>query len=198
MKRKSQLISLDLIVGFIIYIIALATFFSMLSDSPILFQDKKLDVQADFVFSNFENHLSKLYGEKSFFKNNKFVATGTEFTDFLSIDYADSTPGDVDPLNDQRSIVLGEMSTSYTIEQLDFCMFIVDRHGKILGDLGSSDIDIAPSIPCGSGSGRNSNPKCPTPPYTNAIIMSKPVLYYTGLNYYLARLKILICGDAHE
>ncbi|MBN2423294.1 hypothetical protein JXB41_08785 [Candidatus Woesearchaeota archaeon] len=53
--KKSQIISMDLVLGFIIYMIALSVFFYALGGIPFLKQRKTLNIEADFVFSNIEN-----------------------------------------------------------------------------------------------------------------------------------------------
>jgi len=53
--RKAQLISMDLVLGFIIFLFAISVFFYAMGGISFLNKKKTLDVQADFVFNNVEN-----------------------------------------------------------------------------------------------------------------------------------------------
>ncbi|MBD3202912.1 hypothetical protein GF327_01350, partial [Candidatus Woesearchaeota archaeon] len=55
MKSKlSQIISMDLVFGFFIFIIAISLFFYTLKGIPFLSRSPTINLQADFVFSNIE------------------------------------------------------------------------------------------------------------------------------------------------
>ncbi|MBU0757115.1 MAG: hypothetical protein KKF44_03540 [Nanoarchaeota archaeon] len=52
--RNSQVISMDLILGFLMFIVAISFFFYAIGEIPIFKQKKTLNVQADFVFTSIE------------------------------------------------------------------------------------------------------------------------------------------------
>jgi hypothetical protein len=55
MKKRGQLISMDLLIGFIIFILGISLFFYFFRGVPFLRPRKSLDLQADYVFSNLES-----------------------------------------------------------------------------------------------------------------------------------------------
>ncbi|MBN1502085.1 hypothetical protein JW930_00950 [Candidatus Woesearchaeota archaeon] len=180
-KGLAQIISFSLIVGVVIFIIALMVFFSAIKYTLLDTHKKTLDVQAEWVFDNLENNL----GENGFFKNYRVNASG--FDTFAS-DYDE----------EKERLVLSGLEQMQDFKDMDFCIYI-DKYESgqwtIKENFGNDTITVSSGKSCYSNAdGEMPEPDCPYP-FTHAVIVQKPILYEDS-SIEFARMNILICAEA--
>lgn len=180
MKKQSQIISIDFILTFVVYIFALSLFFFYVEDSVA--QINYLDLNAELIFSKLDNIFDNEY---SFLDGSKIV----QIENVLS-GYDEVTA---------YSLYFKEFENQQQFRKIDYCIFIQNKT--------SSGIQIMKNFAAHNEYSENSIffflDKCgqtnmiyETLPYCNitrsdSIIISKPVLYKNQI----MDLKVLACAE---
>lgn len=168
--KRSQVISMDFIMTFVIYMFAISVFFLVMKDSAALKEKASLDVSAELLFSR----LDQVYNEADFLDGytvNKDAVDGwnaQEAYDFIFRDFDDSA----------------------AFKRTDYCIYLDNRtynESKYLLKLRAWDdksydnylIDL------------EGEPHCSSSKKIESIVLSRPVLYGKDI----MNLKILICAE---
>lgn len=181
MTSKAQIISMDFILTFVIYLFAISVFFFAISESYFS-KETELDVNADLIFSK----LSNVYDEDySFLKHSKIKL---EFIEFLK---ESSSP--------KYDFLVGYEKYFQTFEnplfaKLDYCIYL-QNGSDIIVNFPAYKTDYSIFMVNDFECGRN-----PTLVYTDiipecrndeSVVVSKPVLYKQDI----VELKVLVCGE---
>ncbi len=180
-RGKSQIISMDFIMTFVVYIFALSVFFFALGDAlPV--NDADLDVQADLLF----NKLAEINESVDFLDNSKIknLELGKYFTKY---NYDSG----------YRHIFRDFNNPAFT--RTDYCIYLEDpRTGLSTRNVAAGlqegyTIYFDDTNKCGEVINKvyTMQPYCAKNIKTESIVLTKPVLY----NGQITNLKILICAE---
>lgn len=201
MQKRGQIISFDLVLGMLIFIIA-AIFLLIQIDKLIPESADDLNIQSDFVFNNLELNLknpkyASSTGNKGFLDNYKI--SEEELKKFQNLPYEDSDEND---FNDIKSLAIKNLQFTGLI--VDFCIFFENKDSNLIEINGKSGIgknnanekifvgkNINGQIGCNENMEDNTIafPEC-SDFYSNAIKIFKPVVRQNQI----MKMNILLCG----
>jgi len=183
--KKSQIISMDFIMTFVIYIFALSVFFFALKNA-FSYNTIDLDVSSELLFSRLDQVYNKDY---DFFEGSKIDKEKLDI--FLT--------GNYNP-EELYDFVFKDFENPNLFQRIDFCIYIENRTADrriIVRNFAAYDkqedypLMLAGSI-CGNESMRSyTNPiiRCNSN-NVESIVLSKPVLFGNEI----MALKVLICA----
>ncbi len=189
--KKAQVVSMDFIMTFVVYIFALSLFFFALKTS-VSYSQVDLDIQAELVF----NRLDQIYVDEYDFLDGAKV-NKTKLDNYLN--------NLKDPLS-YYDFVFKDFENSAYFEKMYYCVYLENSTGinkRILRNFAAYSRfdtgDIAEKYPATFPS----NVKCGVTPFQiyssapecnnknmEAVVLSKPVLY----DQEIINLKVLICA----
>ena len=184
MKKKAQIIGMDLVMGVSIFLIAISVFFVMIRDSNTLISDKSINDVANYIMSNVEN-VPTTCSNCDFLEGSKFIKFN--FGLFAGTGYAE-----------KKSYILGDVD-KLGFKEMIFCIYVKDYEGKIITYTGNNTIELSSGKNCNSEGEINKedvNLKCPIK-FTQSFVLSEPVFYYSNLmnERKLANVNILVCAN---
>ena len=187
-RGKSQIISMDFIMTFVVYLFALSVFFFSLRN-VLSSNDAGLDVSGELLF----NRIDQIYdNEYDFLDNSKLDIT--KFDTFFSLD------------NKQvYDYLFKDFENPAFFTRIDYCVYLVDKtDNSIFRNYNVNNQDDYPillvdkfnsgagAFPCGT------NPPLPYPSHrpdcpgkAESIVLTKPVLH----NNAIIDLKVFICAE---
>lgn len=188
--KKSQVISMDFVMTFVVYLFALSVFFFFMKNA-FSYGDDKLDVSAELVFGR----LDQTYAEGYDFLEGMTIDV-QKLDSFLTANYRPKSLYD---------FVFRDFENSAYFVRTDYCIFIENRtpgKSEIVANFaaysssapGDYNITIVGDVKCGT------NPtlvydvidmNCDRTKKIEAIVLRKPVLYGKDL----MSLNILICAE---
>lgn len=175
---KSQIISMDFVMTFVVYLLALSLFFFGLKESFFLNNNNKLDISYELLF----NKITEIYDEEIDFLEGIKI-DNVKFDNFLGKD----------------SIFLYDIFfkdiSSTSFKKISYCLFLENKNKQIIKNKAiypsedfSSFIYFDNQNFCGNDQIFNSKPKCQL---EESILLKKPVLY----NRDIYNLYLLICAE---
>jgi hypothetical protein len=177
--KKAQIISMDFIMTFVVYIFALSVFFFGLGDAlPV--SDPDLDVQADLLF----NKLAEIDENVDFLDHSKI--NNVKLAQF-------STTYNYD---DGYNFIFRDFDNPAFI-RTDYCIYLENPRTNIILENVAAGVEEGYTIyftdtqKCGQYTGNNRQPYCSNDIKAESIVLTKPVLYNGEITY----LKILICAE---
>ena len=174
--KRAQIISMDFILTFVVYLFAISIFFFALDESYFS-NEIELDMNADLVFSK----LSNVYDENYKFLDNSKIILG--FDDFLT-NY-DSSIGYEKYFQTFESPVFSK---------LDYCIYL-QNNSDIIRHFSTYTMDYSifmiNDIECGQNPTLVYEDTVPECRNDESVLLSKPVLYKQDI----IELKVLICGE---
>jgi hypothetical protein len=193
--KKSQVISMDFIMTFVVYAFALSIFFFALKGA--ITDESSLDVQGELLFSR----MGEIYdGEVNFLDGSR--VSEAKFDEFFS----QNQPIDDSPLN-WAYVTMFKDFENHAYKRIDYCVYIEENTGVIIkyfgaGKLEDYAIDIG-NYKCVDKTldgnpydfPPNTKPHCDSAKKAEVLLLSKPVLYMTDTGNRIATLKVLICAQ---
>ncbi len=174
---KAQIISMDFILTFVVFLFAVSIFFFALDESYFS-KEPELDINYDLMFSK----LSNVYDEYSFLNNSRIIPN---LDSLLLIDYNFSKAYEK----------YFQSFETPAFSRIDYCIYLQNKSGIVrnfkVSKPGEYLIFIKDDFECGS------SPTMPYPDFDmqcrrdDALVYTKPVLYEGEI----VELKILACGD---
>ena len=135
MKKKAQIIGMDLVMGVSIFLIAISVFFVMIRDSNTLISDKSINDVANYIMSNVEN-VPTTCSNCDFLEGSKFIKFN--FGLFAGTGYAE-----------KKSYILGDVD-KLGFKEMIFCIYVKDYEGKIITYTGNNTIELSSGKNCNS------------------------------------------------
>jgi hypothetical protein len=183
--RKAQIISMDFILTFVLYLFALSVFFFAINDSYFS-TNRELDVNSEILFSK----ISNIYNEYSFLDDSKVMSV-SKFDIFLA---------GYNPLIAYEHYFQSFESTAFS--DIDYCIYLqngsdIIRNFEVYSK-NSQDYSIIilndaiiGEIPCGTNKVLTYEDAIPYCKSDESIVVSKPVLFEQDI----VQLKVLMCGE---
>ena len=186
-RGKSQVISMDFIMTFVVYLFALSVFFFSLRN-VISSDNAGLDVSGELLFDKIDQTYDDEY---DFLDNSKLDLD--KFDNFFSQD---------------SKIVYNYLFKDFEnialFERIDYCIYLVDKNDNAIfrNYVASKDdnsviiledtFNAAASLPCGDVTDGHYTTKIPDcPGKAESIVLTKPVIN----NYDIIDLKVFICAE---
>ncbi len=174
LKKKSQIISMDFIMTFLVYIFSLAIFFSLISSS--FFDRIWLTSNTAVIFSRIENDY-----EQNFLRGP--VIDKAALDSFLSSANA----------SEKYSLFKGLENKAYS--NINYCIYL-KNHSQIIRNFaaysnGYENMIFLNSAKCGTNPTLvyDVEPECKIP-NSDSIVLEKPVLFGRDI----VKLKVLVCA----
>jgi len=186
MNKKGQIISMDFILTFVVYIFALSIFFFALKD--VFYDASNLDLNSELMF----NKISNVYNEYGFIKNIRVDSD-------ILLDLKNNWNA-----TDSYNWYFKDFENP-KFSRMDYCIFLTNETGSSIEVLFNFDswqeyrgeysifFEVG-GVPNECGKNKvykyENYPKC-TIPNAESIILKKPVLY----KHEIVTLNILVCAD---
>jgi hypothetical protein len=180
MKRKAQVISVDFVLTFVVYIMALSMFFFYVQDS--VKQVNYLDLNTELIFSKLDNIFDNDY---SFLDGSKIVQINNVLSGYDEVKAYD--------------LYFKEFENQQQFRKIDYCIFIQNKTStgiQIMKNFAAHTVNSENLIYFNLKKCGQTNMIYGTLPFCNitkadSIIMSKPVLYKNQI----MELKVLACAE---
>ena len=183
MKKRGQVVSVDLIMAVILFVFAFALFYSFV----ISIQEKpsvSFQIPADYFFDGIGLGLKAYTGAEdiNFLWETSYRVDASKLIQFKQLEY-----------DTQNKIVTGNIEQPLQIKKMDFCMYFEDNLGNVIEHVGNNLISIGDGVTCGDGAS-NFNPKpfCPDS-FTHGLKLTRPLIYDDG-NHRIVRMHVLLCS----
>ncbi|MEM3374297.1 MAG: hypothetical protein QXE31_03680 [Candidatus Woesearchaeota archaeon] len=183
---KSQIISMDFVMTFILYIFAVSLFFYGLNNAFFLTSEKKLDIQYELMF----NKLNEIYDEEK------------DFLDGIKIDN-----NKLDAFFNEDNNVLYDFFfkdlTTNSVKRISYCLYLQDKNNRIIKSRAVFPnynnnyvyfLTIGERILCGDSDLNNivANPKCSL---KESILIKRNVLYDYNNQKDIYTFNVYICAE---
>ena len=194
MQKKSQVISMDFIMTFVMYLFAISIFFFALKDA--LAGEPKLSVKPETVFSKFTgsellfNKLSNVYDEDYGFLESSTISSN--FNTLMT---------KYEPMVGYELYFKDFDNPAFL--KIDYCIFLEEISGqnkKVLRNFAAWEdtsheysAQIMQGVECGTDYDMqytNAKPSCSSRD-TDSLLLAKPVLYSGKI----VHLKVLMCAE---
>jgi hypothetical protein len=186
--KKSQIISMDFIMTFVVYVFALSVFFFAMQNA-LLYDSPTLDVPSELLFSRLYNTYTSAY----------------DFLDGSKVDdiKLDNLLAAYNP-NKGYEFFFKDFEDAALFQKIDYCIYLEDKTAvgtQVLINFAAYtnsskapySIYITGNVLCGTENKRlytNAKPHCNSTLASESIVLTKPVLYGREL----INLKVLICA----
>lgn len=188
--QKSQMISMDFVMTFVVYLFALSVFFFFIKNT-FSYTSDKLDASADLIF----DRLDQTYSE------NLDFLDGSRIDKSKLAGFLEETNYDPELLYD---LVFRDFENPGYFDAINYCIYIENRSGtnnQVIANFAAFsaaseddyNITITGNTKCGTNPTLvydNTLPKCDRSKRVDAIVIKKPVLYGRDI----MSLNIYICA----
>jgi len=186
---KAQVISMDFIMTFVVFLFSLSVFLFLLDDS-LSFKDSSLDVSSELIFTKLE----QIYDEEVDFIDNSKIDRPK------LIEFIDQNQIGLTKNYRAYDLLFKEFEDPFEFNRIDYCVYLERKqeNDKIVlnnfaaGKADGYSIYIDSDHNCtATGTYINAKPDCIDSKKTESIVLTKPVLYQG----YIVNLKVLICAQ---